>query len=118
MVASQAIRVGQGRPPTTCPAIRLRVVANSGRRDKSILLGDVYINIYTKSLSPARKLASIYNVVEHRLSGSQSAMTTTNGSVGDFYEANCEYPLYDEELGADRHFLASRWHFAGQNKAF
>lgn len=117
MVASQSIRVAQGRPPTTCPAIRLRVVGGSGRRPKSLLTGDVYINIYTKSTKPAQHLASIYNVVYQRLTADKASMATTNGAVGAFYEEMKDYPLFDEEQSIDRFYLTSRYRFVGQNKS-
>lgn len=116
MVGSQAIKVAQGRPPTTCPAIRLRVVGGSERRPKSLLRGDLFINIYSKSLEPAQELASIYSVVYQRLNGDQASMATTNGAVGAFYEEMADYPLYDEEGTADRFYLTSRFRYSGQNK--
>lgn len=116
MVASQSIKVGSGRPATTMPAIRLRVVAGRGRRPKSVLVGDVYINVYSNSLQPAGQLALIYNVVYQRLSASVAAMTTTHGAVSMFDEENKSYPLYDEQEAADRYYLTSRYRFTGQNR--
>ena len=117
MVASQAIRQAQGRPSTTCPAIRLRVVGGSGRRPKSLISGDVYINIYSTHAQAGLELASIYNVVYNRLNATTIvSLATADGAVGAYYNETCNYPLYDEEEGSNRYYLASRFRFSGQNK--
>jgi len=116
MVGSQAISVSQRRPPTTCPAIRLRVVGATGDRPISILEGDVYLNIYSTHRNPPAELASIYTVVFNRLAESVTNLTTTDVGLGKLYEQSCEYPIWDEE-GTDRFYLAARYRFYGQNKS-
>jgi hypothetical protein len=85
---------------------------------KSLLFGDVYINIYSTHPQAGLQLASIYGVVYDRLGvSSLASMTTTNGAVGAYYNETCNYPLYDEEEGSNRYYLTSRFRFAGQNKS-
>lgn len=117
MVGSQAIRQAQGRPPTTCPAIRVRVVGGTGRRPKSLISGDVYINIYSTHAQAGLELASIYNVVYNRIMATAIvSLATTDGAVGAYYNEFCDYPLYDPEEGANRSYLTSRFRFSGQNR--
>ena len=116
MVGSQAISVSQKRPPTTCPAIRLRVVGATGRRPTTIFIGDVFVNVYSTSRNPAGELASIYTVVFSKLVESVTNFTTTNAGMGSLWEESCDYPIFDEE-GTDRYYLAARYRYSGQNKS-
>ena len=113
IVVSTSIRVS-GRPPTTYPAIRLRVVGGTGRNFPSFLSGDVYLNIYTAHRSPSGRLASIFNIVSALLKDKATAMTTDYIGFGRITEDYVDYPIYEEDV--DKFYLASRYGFVCQIK--
>lgn len=112
MVASSHITITARQAVATFPAIRFRVSAAEGQNLRTFLDGDVYLNIYLDSKSPASQLASIYNVVASLIVNKQSALTTTNIGFGRIWEATCDYPLMDEEVNIA--YLAARFRFIGQ----
>ena len=115
MVATRAITVSLRKPPSTYPAIRMRVVGANGPTFDTFLGGDVYLNIYTKSNNPTAVLASIYNVAHSLLHDKATAITTSNIGVGRIWEQYVDYPQYEDDPGGI-YYLGSRYSFTAQNR--